>query len=312
MLENLYAKALPLSQRLHGTSAEISSLRFRRYLSKSEEAEGLTSEPNRALTDLLLQINLRLRIFDHHKDIKKLEREKENLNIDLLKAIEVADQGLLVFSLGDYYAALCKDFKDAKEFTKPGERHKWKFLGYTQFSQIVAEYDVEQADPISDKPLTQSLKLALKYTGKRYKSIDQIVGFMRSYGDRNIQVHPVKKFFDEGAADELRKAILRDYNSIPFLGSGPETNAKKRIVMDVLEQVVKRFFAAWTWEDPGHWRQSAIMLEMQARHEERIKGKFMVCNNEPFDIENFKKGNRTREKSLAEGKRSDCLTTSHC
>lgn len=244
------------------------------------------------------------------------------MNIDLLKAIEVADQGLLIFSLGDYYVALCKDFKDSKEFTMPSERHQWKFLGYTQYSEIVAAYDAEQAEKDksdSDRPLTKSLNLALKYTGKRYKSVDQIISFMRSYGNRNLQVHPVKKFFDEGAADELRKAILRDYNSIPFLGNGPETDVKKKIVMEVLEQVVERFYAAWTWEDPGHWRPSAIMMEIQARYEERMKGKILIFNNEPFEIENtgekaesnLKKGDRTREKSLTEGTKPEVSNYRH-
>lgn len=98
----------------------------------------MTSEPNRALIDLVVQIDLCTIIFDYHKDRKKLEQEKGNLNIDLLKAIEVADQGLLVSSIGNYYAVLYKDFKDAKEFTKPSERHKWKFLGYTRFSDLYA------------------------------------------------------------------------------------------------------------------------------------------------------------------------------
>jgi hypothetical protein len=60
---------------------------------------------------------------------------------------------------------------------------------------------------------------------------------------------------------------------------------------------------------------------MQARHEERMKGKIFIFNNEPFDIQDaggengkskptrgeatLKKGDRTREKSLAEGKKSD-------
>jgi hypothetical protein len=43
------------------------------------------------------------------------------LSADLLQAIEIANHALIINTIGDYYAALSQDFRDAGEFTKPSE-----------------------------------------------------------------------------------------------------------------------------------------------------------------------------------------------
>jgi hypothetical protein len=138
------------------------------------------------------------------------------LSADLLQEIEIANCGLTINTLGDYYAALSQDFGDAGEFTNPSERPKWAFLGCSKYSEIIQPYDDEQkiiaakGSKITAKetPMTAAFTLALNYTGTRYTSVDGIVGFIRAYAERNITVHPVKKYFEEGDRNKLRIARL--------------------------------------------------------------------------------------------------------
>lgn len=43
-----------------------------------------------------------------------------------------------------------------------------------------------------------SSKLAFNYTDGRYTSVEEIIGFMRGHTMRNVTVHPVKEYFEEG------------------------------------------------------------------------------------------------------------------
>jgi hypothetical protein len=137
-----------------------------------------------------------------HQREKRLERENAKASIELLEAIEIANQGILIQSLGDYYGALSKDFKDSKEFSLPSEKTKWKFLGCETFAEIVDTYNEEQIaltdDPTLPSPMSDALKLAFKYTKPRYQSLDQIISFLGGYAMRNKVVHGVKQWFDDG------------------------------------------------------------------------------------------------------------------
>jgi hypothetical protein len=95
--------------------------------------------------------------------------------------------------------------------------------------------------------MSDALKLAFEYTKQRYQSLDQIISFLRGYAMRNKAVHPVKQWFDEGKAQALRSAIFRDYDDIPFLGTGPKVEALRKEAREVLELVTKTFFLQWNW-----------------------------------------------------------------
>lgn len=94
------------------------------FQSKSNEIEGSQANPSKSLEKLTLQIYHLEIWFKGHKNEKRLEREVVRVNVELLEAKEIANQGLLIQRLGDYYGALSKDFKDSKEFSKPSERKR--------------------------------------------------------------------------------------------------------------------------------------------------------------------------------------------
>jgi hypothetical protein len=309
----MYNDALAMSELLHETSIITGSTTTRRFISKSDETGGTTSNPDHRLDDLFGKINFKESLFHIHKQEKVLELQNaENglLSVDLLQAIEIANHGLIINTLGDYYAALSQDFRDADEFTNPSERPKWAFLGCSKYSEIIQLYDDEQkiiaaTGPkvtAKETPMTVAFTLAHNYTGTRYTSVDEIVGFIRAYAERNITVHPVKKYFEEGDHNKLRIAMMRDYQCIPFLGNNASSDRKKQEVKTILNLVARRFFSKWSWDEGGYYHESAAMRELRDKYEQRLKTKTVFFENKSFDDgDDDKKGDRTVEKSLAEG-----------
>jgi hypothetical protein len=318
----MYNDALAMSELLHETPIVTGATTTRRFISKSDETGGTTSNPDHRLDDLLGKINFEESLFHIHKQEKVLELQNaENglLSADLLQAIEIANHGLIINTLGDYYAGLSQDFRDAGEFTKPSERPKWAFLGCSKYSEIIQLYDDEQkiiaakgsGATTTEIPMTAAFALAYNYTGTRYTGVDEIVRFIRAYAERNITVHPVKKYFEEGDHNKLRIAMMRDYQCIPFLGNNASSDRKKQEVKTILNLVVRRFFSKWSWDEGGYYHESAAMRELRDKYEQRLRTKTVFFKNKSFDdyehekkgqaSASTKKGDHTVEKSLAEG-----------
>jgi hypothetical protein len=59
--------------------------------------------------------------------------------------------------------------------------------------------------------MTATFTLAHNYTGTRYTDVDEIIGFIRAYAERNVIAYPVKKYFEEGDHNKLRIAMMRHY-----------------------------------------------------------------------------------------------------
>jgi hypothetical protein len=84
-----------------------------------------------------------------------------------------------------------------------------------------------------------------------------MVGLVRDYAARRIAIYPTKQHFDEGNRFELRKSPSEIIAVFPFLRDSPGSEYQIKGIGDVLDLVVRRFFAAeWSWQDGGWFGQS--------------------------------------------------------
>jgi hypothetical protein len=281
----------------------------RRYLSKSEETKGPVANRDSRLESIAKDILWSEVKFYNHRMQKEAERQRNRVSKDLLEAIEQANKATLINTLGDYYGALCKDFKDDAEWKTPGHTKEWSFLGYTKYSDLISAYDQEQesikvhvgSGVTPATPITSDLKQAYDYLGKKYKSVEELVSILRAYAERNITVHPVKQCFDEGDKHALHSAIMRDYKQIKFLGEDGKSEALKEEVQRVLDLVKKTFFDNWD-EESGKTIGSFSLKKLRENFEAKLRRKDPFFGKKGFGEEqNIEKGKKTREKSLAEG-----------
>jgi hypothetical protein len=163
------------------------------------------------------------------------------------------------------------------------------FLGCSKYSEIIWLYDEQKIIAAAgskvtakETPMTAAFTLAHNYTGTHYTGVDEIVGFIRAYAERNIIVHLVKKYF-EGDHNKLRIAMMRDYQCIPFLGSNASSDRKKQEVKMILNLVARRFFSKWSWDEGGYYHESAAMRELRDKYEQRLKTKTVFFKYKSFD-----------------------------
>ena len=270
-----------------------------------------TSNPNKTLHEISRKILHEEIHYYHIQQQKKLELQNLALDVELLKAIEIANRSILLNHLGDYLAALCSDFKNSTEFSKPSQRKKWKFLDHSKYTDLIDCYDKEQQaieaglESIDSSPLTKSLHLAHKYLNGKYSSVDEIVTILRAYADRNKMVHSVGPYFQEGNHIGLRQAILRDARNIPFLGNDSASKSFRLEAKQTLDIVVRRFFSKWSWEMDGYAEPSIDMVSLRQAFEAQQQKKDPRVGRQSFEVleeeAKLRKADDTRQKSMSEG-----------
>ena len=283
ILEKLYNEALEVYALLHDAPLGANS---RRLLSRSDNVShhpgeetrhhGSNEKPSKVLEDLTYQILLHETAFFRTRE----QNQKDlRVNTELLTAINAANQSMFYHRMGDYFAMLCQDFKDSSELSLPSDRPRWTFLNYSKYSDLIAAYDLEQDNikagnkTAEESPLTKSLNDAYKYLGKRYTSVDEIVSFMRAYGDRNVAVHLVKQFFEEGNHTGLADVMRQDMNEILFLGEEEYSRVYKEFASHTLTVISERYYDVFTWEPRGYVSPSVAMKELRQLYEAKQKKK---------------------------------------
>ena len=223
---------------------------------ESHEVEQTHSNLSRLRKLLNIELNIRLRMYDFRE--YRTRKDTERVDEEILRAIEISYHEHVAATMGDYYAALSSDFQEAPALSRPGDWPKWHSMGVRQVSDIVEAYDKEQERlvknselPPEEVPMTTSLQKAFEYLKGRYSSLEVIVGFLRTYGERNKKMHPVKKFFQEGDFVRLHSAIVKSYMSIPFLGQSAQTEKMQKEARQVLELVVERYYEEFEWVEEG-------------------------------------------------------------
>jgi len=308
-LEGLYVRTISKSEILHPG---------RRFLSKSGESRetgGGSEHPQQTLIQLAQKIFPLEIAFQNHKSARA--SKSASIDSNLLQAIEVANKAILLNSMGDYWGALCHDFRDNMYFQKPSKQGQWAFLGFSKYSDLIKEYDKQKEElelynqlPAASKgqppntKLIDSLQEAAVYLKDQYDNVDEIVRFMRQYANRNMTVHPVKTYFEEGNYVGLRRKILRDYRNFTFLGSDELSEGYKSEVKTTLELVVKRFYLQWSWDEDGFAKEGPALQECRRIYEEKQKKTIPFFGKKGFEEESKGKGKgkgEEKDKTTAKG-----------